>query len=123
VIRHEYEDAVLVGWSVGLKVDLKPTFHSASAEEKFNHVEYRNPEVDDLIERALAAETFEEAGPHWREAQERIVADSPYTFLFILDRIFGVNERVRGTVPDARGYYRSLSEWWIPESRQRARGA
>ena len=123
VIRHEYGDAVLVGWNVGLKVDMKPTFHSASVTEKYNHVEYRNPAVDSLIDAALSSETFAEAAPLWKEAQERVVADQPYTFLFIPDSVFGVNERVRGTRPDARGYYRSLDQWWIPESRQRRRGA
>jgi peptide/nickel transport system substrate-binding protein len=121
VIRHSYETAVLVGWSVGLKVDMKPTFHTASLTGKFNHTGYSNPEVDDLIDRALAAETLEEARGLWQEAQRIVVEDQPYTFLFILDRIYGVNERIRGTVPDARGYYRNLEDWWIPASRRRHR--
>jgi peptide/nickel transport system substrate-binding protein len=119
VIRHSYGTAVLVGWNVGLKVDLKSMFHSESRSEKYNHTGYANPLVDELIDRALSAETLEEAGPMWKRVQELIVEDQPYTFLFILDRIYGVNERVRGTVPDTRGYYRNLSEWWIPAARQR----
>jgi peptide/nickel transport system substrate-binding protein len=119
VIRHSYETAVLVGWNVGLKVDLKSMFHSESRSEKYNHTGYANAQVDELIDRALSAETFAEAGPLWKRVQELIVEDQPYTFLFILDRIYGVNERVRGTVPDTRGYYRNLRDWWIPASRPR----
>jgi peptide/nickel transport system substrate-binding protein len=123
VIRHTYRTAVLVGWNVGLKVDLKPMFHSASRAEKYNHTGYSNPAVDDLIDRALAEETLEAAGPLWRQAERLIVEDQPYTFLFILDRTYGVNDRVRGTVPDPRGFYRNLHEWWIPASKQRRRAA
>ena len=45
--------------------------------------------------------------------------DQPYTFLYTMEKIFGVNERVRGTVPDFRGYYINLEDWWIPPSRRR----
>jgi peptide/nickel transport system substrate-binding protein len=121
VIRHSYETAVLVGWSVGLKVDLKPIWHSASLGQKFNHTGYSNPEVDRLIDEALSKETLEEARPLWRLAQERIVRDQPYTFLFILDKIFAVNERVQGTKPDFRGFYLNLEDWWIPSSKRRHR--
>ena len=121
VIRHAYETAVLVGWSVALKVDLKPTFHSESLTGQFNHTGYSSPEVDALIDRALAASSLEEAKPAWKAVQRKIVEDQPYTFLFIQERIYGVNERVRGTVPDTRGYYRSLQDWWIPASKRRQR--
>ena len=119
VIDHSYETAVLVGWSVALKVDMQSTFHSDAMDGKFNHTSYSNAGVDEAIERALSASTFDEARPAWYRAQELIVGDQPYTFLFMLDQVFGVNERVRGTVPDARGYYRHLSEWWIPEAKRR----
>jgi len=121
VIDHSYETAVLVGWSIALKIDLKSTFHSESIAGKYNHTEYANPEVDRLIDRALAAGTFEEALPLWQEIQLFIARDQPYTFLYTIQDLFGVNRRVRGTRPDFRGYYRSLPEWWIPSSLQRRR--
>jgi peptide/nickel transport system substrate-binding protein len=122
VIRHAYESAVLVGWSVGLKVDMKPIWHSASLEGKFNHTGYSNSEVDRLIDEALSRETLEEARPLWRRAQRLVVDEQPYTFLFILDKIFAVNDRVQGTDPDFRGFYRNLEEWWIPAPQRRHRG-
>ena len=60
VIQHTYETAVLVGWSVGLKVDLEPIFHSRSLRGKFNHTGYSNEAVDRLIDEANAAETLPE---------------------------------------------------------------
>jgi len=119
VIDHSYDTAVLVGWQIALKVDLKATFHGGEVEGKFNHTEYANPRVDELIDRALAAETFDGARPAWHEVQELIVRDQPYTFLYTLQSVLGVNERVRGTAPDFRGTYRDLEKWWIPSARQR----
>ena len=121
VIDHSYGSAVLVGWSIALKIDLKSTFHSDSIQGKYNHTAYSNPEVDRLIDRALGCATFEDALPLWRRVQSLIVADQPYTFLYTLQNLFGVNERVRGTEPDFRGYYRSLPRWWIPADLQRGR--
>jgi peptide/nickel transport system substrate-binding protein len=113
----------MVGWSVALKVDLKPIFHTDSLQEKYNHTGYSNPRVDELIEQAESMPTFEDARPLWVEAQREIVADQPYTFLFIMDKIFGVSDRIHGTVPDARSYYIHLRDWWIPLDRQHRRGA
>ncbi|MBZ0268163.1 hypothetical protein K8I85_08400, partial [bacterium] len=121
VIDHSYESAVLVGWSIALKVDMKTTFHSESIEGKYNHTEYANPEVDRLIDAALEAGTFEEALPSWRKAQALIAADQPYTFLYTIQDIYGVNERVRGTRPDFRSYLFNLEDWWIPSARQKRR--
>ena len=117
VINRSYDGAVLIGWSVGFKVDLEPIFHTESVT-KYNHTGYSNPEVDNLIRRALAMETIEESRSLWYEAQAKIVDDQPYTFLFTLDKIFGVSERVRGTIPDTRGYYRNLEDWWIPKAKR-----
>jgi peptide/nickel transport system substrate-binding protein len=77
--------------------------------------------VDELIDRALEASSFEEARPLWYEVQELIVQDQPYTFLYTIDTIAGVNERVRGTRPDFRGLYVNLEDWWIPSERQKTR--
>jgi peptide/nickel transport system substrate-binding protein len=117
ILDRAYEGAVLLGWSVGWKADLKPLFHSES-HAGYNHTGYSNPILDLLIDRALAMETLEEAKPLWQEAQAQIVADQPYTFLFITDKIFGVNKRVRGTLPDPRSFYRNLEDWWVPVGQQ-----
>jgi peptide/nickel transport system substrate-binding protein len=121
VIDHSYETAVLVGWAIALKVDLKATFHTEAIDGKYNHTSYSNPRVDELIDRALEASSFEEARPLWYEVQELIVQDQPYTFLYTIDTIAGVNERVRGTRPDFRGLYVNLEDWWIPSERQKTR--
>ncbi len=121
VIDHTYETAVLVGWAIALKVDLYSTFHTEAIDGKYNHTEYSNPRVDELIDEALAAASFDDARPAWHEVQERIVQDQPYTFLYTIDTIAGVNQRVRGTRPDFRGFYVNLEDWWIPSDRQRRR--
>ena len=51
-----------------------------------------------------------------------IVAEQPYTWLFYMDIVYGVNDRVKGTRIDTYGHYQNLHEWWIPLAYQNAAG-
>ncbi len=108
-------EAAMGGWSVGLSPDLTPLWAPASP---FNYTRYQNPEVTALIERASSAPTFETAAPIWREAASRIVQDQPYTWLYYMDSVDGVNNRLRGTLIDTYGPYQNTWEWWIPAEMQ-----
>jgi hypothetical protein len=50
------------------------------------------------------------------DAASRIVAQQPYTWLFYMDIIVGVNDRVRGTRIDTYGAYQNLHEWWVRDA-------
>lgn len=104
-------EATIGGWSVGLSPDLTPLW---APESPFNYTRYQSPEVTRLIERARSAPTFEAAAPIWREAATRIVDDQPYTWLFYMDSVDGVNNRLRDTKIDTYGPYQNTWEWWIP---------
>jgi peptide/nickel transport system substrate-binding protein len=110
-------EAVLGGWSVGLSPDLTALW---GPESPFNYTGYRHPEVTRLIEEARAQPTYEAAAPLWRRAASRIVADQPYTWLYYMDGVGGVHNRVRGAKIDTYGPYQNVWEWWIPRSQRRA---
>ncbi|MEX2582865.1 MAG: ABC transporter substrate-binding protein [Gemmatimonadota bacterium] len=105
-------EATLSGWSVALSPDLTSLW---SAESPFNFTRYEDPETSRLIGQARSARTYEEAAGSWREAASNIVADQPYTWLYFMDNVDGVNERLRGTKIDTYGPYQNTWEWWIPE--------
>ncbi|HEX5727204.1 MAG TPA: ABC transporter substrate-binding protein, partial [Longimicrobiaceae bacterium] len=109
-------EATLAGWSVALDPDLGSTW---SPESPFNFVSYANPRVFALFEQARAAPTPEAANALWKQAAGLIVADRPYTWLYFLDGVVGVNERLRGVRVDTYGAYQNTWEWWIPRDRQR----
>jgi peptide/nickel transport system substrate-binding protein len=114
--KKEFE-AVLAGWSVGLSPDLGTLW---GKDSPFNFVSYDNPRTFQLFTQAQAKPTQEAANATWQEAAAQIVADRPYTWLYFIDGVSGVNERLRGVKIDTYGAYQNTWEWWIPRDRQRA---
>ena len=117
--RREY-DAAIAGWGVGLSPDLSGLW---TGDGPFNFTDYDNAEVDRLIAEALAQPTEELAAPLWREAAGHIVADQPYTWLFYMDAVVGVRNRVRNTRIDTLGMLQNLYEWWVTDATTEGRQA
>lgn len=115
----EYE-ASLAGWVVGLSPDLTNIFSSAS---QLNVTGYDNPRTDSLFQLALRQETPEAANEYWRAAAAQLVQDQPYTWLYYIDTVDGVHERLRGMKIDTYGAYQNAWEWWIPRDRQSGRSS
>jgi peptide/nickel transport system substrate-binding protein len=111
LIGRRYE-AALAGWSVGLYPDLTGLW---APDSPFNVTGYADPEVTRLMDEARAKPTYEAAAPVWREAASRIIEAQPYTWLYYLDQVDGVNQRLRGVEIDTYGPYQNTWEWWIPE--------
>lgn len=109
--------AILAGWSVGLSPDLSSLW---MPESPFNYTRYNSPEVVALIDQALRQPSEEAAVPIWRQAATRIVQDRPYTWLYYMDSVDGLNNRLRGAEVDTYGPYQNTWEWWIPADQRRA---
>lgn len=115
LVGREYQ-AALGGWAVGLSPDLTELW---GEDSPFNIVDYRNPEVSALFRQALAQPTEEAANRYWQAAAARLVQDQPYTWLYYLDQVDAVSNRLRGIKIDTYGAYQNTWEWWIPEALQR----
>jgi peptide/nickel transport system substrate-binding protein len=116
--RRDY-DAAVAGWSVGLAPDISDQWRG---DNVFNYTSFDKPEVSRLFDQALSQPTEDAAAPYWRQAAAGIVAEQPYTWLFYMDIVYGVNDRVKGTRIDTYGHYQNLHEWWIPLAYQNAAG-
>jgi peptide/nickel transport system substrate-binding protein len=108
-------EAALGSWQVALSPDLTGSFRTGGP---LNVVSYDNPEVNRMMDRALAQPTPETANPAWRAVAERIVQDQPYTWLYYYDQLTAVSNRLRGVRVDTYGAYQNLWEWWIPQAEQ-----
>ncbi|MEX2571323.1 MAG: ABC transporter substrate-binding protein [Gemmatimonadota bacterium] len=108
-------EAALGGWSVGLSPDLTMT-PIWSPDSPFNFTGYEDPDVVRLMDQARQQPTYEAASPFWRDAASAIVEDQPYTWLYYMDSVDGVNNRLRGPRIDTYGPYQNTWEWWIPEN-------
>ena len=103
-------EAAIYGWSVGLTPDLSQLW---IPESPFNFTGYERPEVISLIEQARQQPTPEAANALWREVAAHLVEDQPYTWLYFLDSVDGVNNRLQGTKIDTYGAFQNTWEWWI----------
>jgi len=110
--KREFE-AALSGWVASDYVDLSGLWHSGE-EYAQNYPGYSNPEVDALIDEALATSDPEKASQLWRDVQAQVYEDQPYTFLFWRDEIIGVSDRFEDATVDFVSPIRHLDRWTVP---------
>ncbi len=111
--RKHQLDASLNGLSVGLEIDLAPTFGSDLNKAAFNSAGYINKRVDELNKTAHSKLLREEAAPYWKEFQKIFYDDVPFVPMFWGSRIVGYNKRVIGENPDILSIYTDLDKWTL----------
>ncbi len=111
-------EAVVLGWTVDFRLDDIDLFHSDRIDGRWAWTGTRNPEMDRLILALQRVTDRSQALALWREYQEALVEEQPYTFLFYQDRTTGVRNRMRAVEMDARGEWQNLRSWYLdPASR------
>jgi peptide/nickel transport system substrate-binding protein len=105
-------DGAFVEWKVQTRVDLTSMFHSDSKRPKgFNFGAYSNPEVDRLIEEAVAIPDMEPARERWNQVQRLIYDDQPYTFIAVPMELTAVADRFCDVKPSAISFFVNLPAW------------
>lgn len=121
--------AFLIGWSFGDDPDLYLMFHSSQSVLKngkpigMNHVSYKNPEVDRLIEEERVEFDQKKRIELFHNIHKIIAEDQPLTFLYIPSYMVAVKNRFQNVRVSQRGYglftwYPSMKDWWVPKSMQ-----
>jgi peptide/nickel transport system substrate-binding protein len=82
-----------------------------------NFFRYHNPEFERLVDRAIAAPTKEQARGFWNAAIATINADAPAIFLYSLENIAAVHERIDGVQIRPDSWAALLRTWHIPPDR------
>ncbi len=113
--EHQFE---VILWSFGNnpKVDPYIQWHS---EGQYNWMQYSDPETDALLEGARTVESLEEAQRMVREAQARVFAANPATFLFWEDEITGIHERFQDVRMNTFTVLEDSEIWWVPADQQK----
>jgi len=107
-------DAYMGGWSTSFAVDPTPIFHSSSTD-LFNFVHYANPAVDHLIEIGREEMDRQTAAGIWKETQDLIYQDQPYTFLFWKTKIVAVDRHFKNVNPIPLSSIYGLENWYKAE--------
>lgn len=89
-------DACSLGWSVTWDSDPEQIWGSKSADlpKSSNHISYRNPELDAVIEALQLEFDTDRRKALWRRFQRIIAADDPYLFLVIPRNAWFINNRL-----------------------------
>ena len=67
----------------------------------------------------MSAHLGDAARPYWQAAAQALVEDQPYTWLYYMDQVNGINDRVQDVVVNTFGPFQNAWEWWIPRAEQR----
>lgn len=119
-------DAVSLGWSGDLEIDIYQNMHSSQTEPGGdNFINYANPELDDLIEAARSEVDEDARMALWHQVHELLWEEQPYTYLFRSKSLVFVDRRIQNvSVKDAAGInqgglWRMPMEWYVPAPQQR----
>jgi peptide/nickel transport system substrate-binding protein len=117
-------EAITLGWTSGLETDLYQMFHSSQIEGGGNNfIDYRNSELDRLIEQARATVDEAKRMPLWRAAEAELYQDQPYTFLMRRKSLVFIDRRIRNIVNTKVGLNLGAVpiENYVPAAEQRYR--
>lgn len=118
VKNHQF-DAVVLGWQMSTtEPDAFQVWHSSQAENKgSNHISYKNPRVDKILERYRPEFDAQKRVELYREFQRILHDEQPYTFLYVGKRVSAVHRRFAGVevFPDG---LRPI-DWWVPAENQK----
>lgn len=117
-------DAITVGWTGGLEIDIFQMFHSSQiGEGADNFIHYRNTELDHLMETARATVDEKKRMPLWHQCEKILHDDQPYTFLIRSKSLAFIDKRFQNVKQSSLGLNigRLPVEIYVPPSQQRYR--
>ena len=118
-VRNHKFDAIVLGWGMSaIEPDDYQVWHSSQADNKgSNYISYKNARVDALLEEYRRTFDPQKRIELYRDFQQILNQEQPYTFLFIQKSILAVDRRFQN-ITLYPGGPRAL-EWWVPKAQQR----
>ncbi|HEB57799.1 MAG TPA: ABC transporter substrate-binding protein [Gammaproteobacteria bacterium] len=117
-------DAITLGWTSGVEVDIYQMFHSSQIENQGeNFMHYANPELDRLIDEARRTVDEAKRMKLWHRAERILYEDQPYTFLTRGKSLVFIDRRIRNVAVTRLGLNSTLvpMEIYVPRAEQRYR--
>lgn len=117
-------EAITLGWSGGLEVDIEQMFHSRTIPDGDNRNSYSNPELDALIDQAHVTLDRQERMRLWQACHRILHEDQPYTFLtrprarLWLDKRIANVQRIPGIGLNSVPLWPIPIEWYVPRELQ-----
>lgn len=88
-------DAITLGWSSGVETDIFQMFHSTQIDGGGdNFVNFKNEELDQLIDNARSTVDEKDRLPIWWQAERILHEQQPYTFLMRKKSLMFLDKRI-----------------------------
>lgn len=112
-------EAVILAWTITQDPDIYDVWHSTKTGPKeLNFINFRNAEVDRLLEEGRRTFDREKRKKCYYRIQEILVEEQPYTFLYVPDALPVVSARFRGIEPAPAGISYNFIRWYVPKEEQ-----
>lgn len=89
-------DAITLAWTSGIESDIYQMFHSSQAKTNGdNFVSFKSERLDKLIEQARVTVDESKRLPIWKEVEQVIYEEQPYTFLTRRQSLVFYDKRIK----------------------------
>ena len=118
VKNHQF-DAVVLGWSMSTtEPDAYQVWHSSQAANKgSNAISYKNARVDAILEQYRREFDPQKRIELYKEFQQILHDEQPYTFLHVRKTVSAVHRRFQGVEVFPDGL--KPIDWWVPVAAQK----
>jgi peptide/nickel transport system substrate-binding protein len=112
-------EAVILAWTITQDPDIYDVWHSSKTGPKeLNFINFKNAEVDRLLEEGRRTFDREKRKRCYYRIQEILAEEQPYTFLYVPDSLPAVSARFRGIEPAPAGISYNFIRWYVPKQEQ-----
>ncbi len=110
-------DIVFAEWLFDNSSDISSLFHSAKNQPPSgdNFISYSNSKIDGLLEKFSNTINHEVRRRINYELHEILADETPYTFLWTLEKNAAIDNKVKKTVVHPYRFFTFINEWFIPE--------
>lgn len=115
-------DAITLGWTSGVETDIYQYLHGSQVEKNAdNFVNYINPILDKLIDKARATVIEKDRMPLWKNCERIIYEDQPYTFLMRRQSLRFIDNRIKNIKNTNLGlnFSQTPIEIYVPSKHQK----
>lgn len=113
-IDWENQAAFLIGWGSPFDPD-DHTYKVFSTNGGANYNSYSNEKIDELLTKARQTDFYEERLEYYKEFQEEMTKDLPYTFLAYIDSIYVAKNNLEGITKETVLGHHGVGIFWNVE--------
>jgi peptide/nickel transport system substrate-binding protein len=113
-------ETVLLAWGISLDPDQYDIWHSSKTGGKgLNYIDFKNEEVDRLLEEGRRTFDIEKRKKAYYRIQEILAEELPYIFLYVPKTLTIVHARFYGIEVTPLGIGYNFHKWYVPQELQK----